>query len=186
MKNWRAYRMAMTASLLLAALLGAGLVHAATLRPLALKELVRKADLITLGVVRTQQARFRDGQNIIVTDVEVEPHEVLKGQTPLYAPLLVTHLGGVVGEIGLRVPGEASFQDGEAVLLFLQRSQGSSHLRVIGMSQGKYHLEGLPADEPWEATDRSSVLSQRADSAETQPLAELLDEIQALLTPNTP
>lgn len=109
--------------------------EAASMIPLDLAQLTDRAELILVGEVFAQQSRETD-RGLIVTDVEISPLTVVKGSAPLHTPLLVTHLGGVVGEIGLHVPGEVTFTPGEEAVLFLRRDLAGA-LRVVGMSQGK-------------------------------------------------
>lgn len=136
------HRWLTTAALLLCGLLAvpriAQVARAASVIPLDLAQLTERAELIVVAQVGPQQAR-RTERGLIVTDVEVNPDEVVKGEAAVGAPLLVTHLGGVIGDIGLHVPGEVTFGEGEQALLFLRRSQ-ENDLRVVGMSQGKLQI----------------------------------------------
>lgn len=163
---------------------------ATSMRELTLKELVAQADLIALGRVYTQQARFRDDRSAIVTDVEFQPEQVLKGIAQVNNSLVITHLGGEVDGIGLQIPGEVSFQAGESTLLFLKRSSTDpTQLRVVGMSQGKYHVEGTEvysnSGHGWanaDGTTNDALVEQGNDNSESQSLADFIAEIQSLVT----
>ncbi len=45
-------------------------------------------------------------------------------------------MGGQIGEIGMRVEGEASFQLGERVLVFVHGGGPYTAFRTVGMGQG--------------------------------------------------
>jgi hypothetical protein len=103
-----------------------------------LPQLAQSADAIVHGTVRRMESRWSGDGRRIVTDVEIEVSETLKGQTG--KTVLVTQPGGRVGDIGQVVSGLASFTPGEEVVLFLER-HGAQSFRVAGMAQGKYRVE---------------------------------------------
>ncbi|MBF5041416.1 hypothetical protein FGE12_03380 [Aggregicoccus sp. 17bor-14] len=101
-------------------------------------ELTAASDAVVRGTVRRVQSRWSgDGQRI-VTDVEIEVAEALKGD-PGHT-VLVTQPGGRVGDVGQKVSGLAAFAPGEEVVVFLQR-RGPSAFGVRGMAQGKFHVQ---------------------------------------------
>ena len=103
-----------------------------------LPELARTADTIVHGTVRRVESRWSGDGRRIVTDVEIQVSEALKGQAS--GSVLVTQPGGRVGDIGQKVSGLASFTPGEEVVLFLER-RGPEAFRVAGMAQGKYQVQ---------------------------------------------
>ncbi|WP_257456144.1 hypothetical protein [Archangium lipolyticum] len=103
-----------------------------------LPELARSADTIVHGTVRRMESRWSGDGRRIVTDVEIQVTETLKGQAG--GTVLVTQPGGRVGDIGQRVSGLASFTPGEEVVLFLER-RGTQSFRVAAMAQGKYKVQ---------------------------------------------
>lgn len=103
-----------------------------------LPALSRESDAVVRGTVRRVQSRWAADGRRIVTDVEIEVAEALKG-----APgrtVLVTQPGGRMGDIGQRVSGLASFAEGEEVVVFLQR-RGRDAFAVRGMAQGKFRVQ---------------------------------------------
>ncbi|MGB5364662.1 MAG: hypothetical protein WBN15_21020, partial [Polyangiales bacterium] len=50
--------------------------------------------------------------------------------------VIVETMGGQIGEIGMRVEGEASFQLGERVLVFVHGGGPYTAFRTVGMGQG--------------------------------------------------
>ena len=129
--------------------------------------LAQEADTVVRGTVRRVQSRWSGDRRRIVTDVEVEVAEALKG-----APgrtVLVTQPGGRVGDVGQRVEGLAAFAPGEEVVLFLDR-HGPKAFRVRGMAQGKFRVQrdGTRALAVPEPTGHARLVDP-ATGAEVQP-----------------
>ncbi|MCY1076615.1 hypothetical protein [Archangium lansingense] len=103
-----------------------------------LPELAQTSDTIVHGTVRRVESRWSGDGRRIVTDVEIQVTEALKGQTG--STVLVTQPGGRVGDIGQKVSGLAAFTPGEEVVVFLER-KGTRAFRVSGMVQGKYQVQ---------------------------------------------
>ena len=103
-----------------------------------LPELAQKSDTIVHGTVRRVESRWSGDGRRILTDVEIQVTEALKGQAG--STVLVTQPGGRVGDIGQRVSGLASFTPGEEVVVFLER-RGTQAFRLSGMAQGKYQVQ---------------------------------------------
>ncbi len=110
---------------------------------LSLRELVQQADHVVLATTVGARAR-RDTYGRIVTDYTVEVQDVLKGPARLGEPLVMTSLGGAIGDLGMRVEGEPHLRVGSRYVLFLRRAGGT--LRPVGMSQGA--LAVREGDEP--------------------------------------
>lgn len=114
---------------------------ATTMLSLGLPELTRSADAVVQGTVRRVESRWSGDGRRIVTDVEIQVSEALKGQPG--SSVLVTQSGGRVGDLGQKVSGEASFALNEEVVVFLER-KGPQGFRVLGMAQGKYQVQRSP------------------------------------------
>lgn len=126
-------------TLLLAGLLLLGLPAAATtMLRIDLPELAQSSDTVVHGTVRRVESRWSGDRRRIVTDVEIEVTESLKGQPG--STVLLVQPGGKMGDIGQTVHGTASFTPGEEVVVFLER-RGPAAFRVQGMSQGKYQVQ---------------------------------------------
>lgn len=108
--------------------------RAAVVQSVDLPSLCHDATRIVHGVVVGEESAWRDG--IIMTRVTVAVRRVLKG--PSAPTLVVSRLGGVVGNIGQLAPGEAELAPGDEVVLFVEPVQGE--LRVVGMAQGAFHV----------------------------------------------
>jgi len=160
---------------------------ATTLLRAELPELAQSADAIVHGTVRRVESRWSGDGRRIVTDVEIQVAEALKGQPG--GTVLVTQPGGRVGDIGQKVSGLASFAPGEEVVVFLSR-QGPRAFRVSGMAQGKYTVQppagGLQALAVPERLGDALVLDATTRrpveaAARSLPLAELKAAIRAAL-----
>ena len=109
--------------------------HAA-MRTLPMEDLARKADMIVLGTV-TQQASAWDAQHTaIYTDVTLAVERVLTGPPEEVVTFRVQ--GGRVGGIGMGTSNDATFRDGERVIVFLDTRADPS--TVVGMQQGKFEV----------------------------------------------
>ena len=113
--------------------------HASVAMSLSVEDMTDRADLIVRGKVTSQESQWtRAGR--IVTTVHLAVDSGLKGQAP--QTIDVEHRGGHVGKIGQQVEGEVAFTDGEEVLLFLRaRPNVANRYVVIGLNQGKFHIE---------------------------------------------
>jgi hypothetical protein len=150
----------MTLRSALAALLAAALLlglpaAATTMLRIDLPELSQKADTIVHGTVRRMESRWSGDRRRIVTDVEIEVTEALKGQAG--STVLLVQPGGRVGDIGQMIHGLPTFTPGEEVVVFLDR-HGAAAFRVTAMAQGKYQVR--------RASDSRSVLAVPENTGE--------------------
>jgi hypothetical protein len=164
-------------------------VAASVMEALDLPDLVREADEIVLGEVTRRASRW-DGDRI-VTDVTLNASECLKGQAPPGAPLVVTHLGGSVGSVGMRVEGMPQLEVGARALVFVRRGARSGRLRPVGLSQGVLRVrrhagvdEVLPGAHGVRLVRRGAggqLLAAPGALMHPRPLAEVTAEIQRLV-----
>lgn len=113
---------------------------------LTLDELVEQSDRIALVRVVSQVAEY-DSRSRIVTRVRVRVEEgLLAANTG--DELDVVSLGGIIGDLGMQIAGEPTFQDGQRALIFVRHVNGI--YRPIGMSQGVFPVSGedTPRVEP--------------------------------------
>ena len=128
-----AVRWCLTLSLLFAAVK----LSAVLMRPIAVEELARQADLVLHGVV-TAKTCVRDPEGRIVTRVQLEVSDVWKGALRTNA-FTIVHGGGQMGNIRSEVSGQVEYSVGEEVVAFLvlnQRREGVT----LGLAQGKFHV----------------------------------------------
>lgn len=120
---------------------------ATQVQAMSLRDLVTSADHIVVGTVIAQEAHY-DDLDRIVTDSTIRIEETLYG--PRSATLVVRHIGGVVGELGLTVAGEAGYPEGARMLLFLRTFDSGDAgivMRPVGMSQGEMPILSGDAGE---------------------------------------
>lgn len=104
---------------------------AAVVQALSADELLARSSVVCLARVESASARFRGDR--IVTDVTAECERAVKGATDGDAIGWVFE-GGIVDDVGMRVPGEPTFRAGDRAIVFLSEAAGD--LRVTGMAQG--------------------------------------------------
>jgi len=166
--------------------------NASVVEAMSLADLTREAEVIVVARVDGQRARY-DTQGRIVTDVSLRIEQSLHGRLGPGARATAMRLGGAVGDLGLRVEGEASYVDGERVILFARwyTTPAGDLLRPIGMSQGVLPITsaggtelaqpgGLGLDLVAPGPDGRLVPAPAAMSA-PRGLDALLDEIRALV-----
>jgi hypothetical protein len=113
---------------------------ASVFRALSLEALLGASARVSLVTTLAAECRYVDiaGSRRIVTDTRVRVERAVAGETT-DSELMIRTLGGVVGDQGERVEGEAELALGESGLLFLVRLDGGEH-GVVGMAQGHYPL----------------------------------------------
>ncbi|WP_043710872.1 hypothetical protein [Corallococcus macrosporus] len=176
-------------TLLLAVLLVGVPASATTQLRVDLAGLAVGADTVVHGVVRRVESRWSGDKMRILTDVEIQVTESLKGQPG--STVLVTQPGGRMGDIGQVVHGLASFTAGEEVVVFLQK-RGPRAFRVSDMAQGKFQVkregrEALAVPEPTESQLLDPATRKPAASAlRSMTLAELKAAIREALGEQKP
>jgi len=142
--------------------------RATTVHPFSLDELIYVADRIVVGQVLATQADFTPDGGAIVTTVEVQVEEVLKGAA-VDGVLGVRVLGGETHGFALHVEGAPRFDAGERTLLFLE--DGVYGPEVLGWAQGKLALEWNP--DAGETFAHRNVVIGEDTAADWMPAAGL-------------
>lgn len=162
-------RASATAVALAALLLPAAPALAALANQASVEDLARTSDAVVRGKVVSQTSRWVGKR--IVTDVDIQTSALWRGNAP--QRVKVTVPGGVMGDLGQRVDGMASFTEGEDVVVFLARGS-DGRWRVNGAAQGKFTVEAADA-----RPDLGQVRFLRSDvksgerAAERMSVAEL-------------
>jgi len=171
---------------LLALVLAASPALATVTTALDLRELVTRADLVTVATALHRESRW-DARRRIVTDVTLRVDQVFKGEGREGSEIVVRRLGGAIGDLGMQVAGAPSFEDGQRSLIFAERRGG--HLRAVGMSQGvmriRVDLQGrelvLPGGSGLSLVRRvpgGALTEAPAALLAPRPLGDLLDEVR--------
>ncbi len=132
----------------------------ASVRKLSLGQLSRISETVILAQVVEQSVRRQDKPLKIHTDTTFEIERVIIG-VKIEGRVTLSQLGGSKGEgadrMTQKVWGAAKFEQGERVLLFLERSSAGS-LVVAGMAQGKFKILKDPkTGEEWASRDLSDI-----------------------------
>lgn len=114
--------------------------RAAVVVALDFDQLAVDAHRVVLGQVLGSSARWSADKTIIETVVEVAVETELSPSSA--GPTVrIVQPGGVIGDVGLAVPGMPEFRQGERVLLFLHVTgadpDGVPTHSVVGLAQGK-------------------------------------------------
>jgi hypothetical protein len=114
--------------------------EASVFRALSLDALIGASARVGVATSLAAECRYAEiaGVRRIVTDTRVRVDRALVGETT-DTELLIRTLGGVVGDQGERVEGEAELRINESGLLFLVPLDGGEH-GVVAMAQGHYPL----------------------------------------------
>jgi hypothetical protein len=120
---------------ILVALFSTAPAEGSVVEGLELEELAAEADRIVLGrVLFSESFQRRNGQ--IWTWHRISVEREVRGNAPDEDEVIVETMGGQIGEIGMRVEGEASFQLGERVIVFVHGGGPYTAFRTVGMGQG--------------------------------------------------
>ena len=105
--------------------------------------LLRAASAVIVGTVGEQRAVWEGGR--IYTYSRVHVDTAVAGELAEGSDVWVRTMGGIVGNVGQIVEGEAAFTVGRPSLLFLRHGSsplpnatGASHLVVAGRAQGQF------------------------------------------------
>ncbi|HLH31740.1 MAG TPA: hypothetical protein VKY31_11095 [Terriglobia bacterium] len=111
-------------------------LYATSVQRLSFDELVTKSHAIVQGnVVSTSTYRSADGK-LIFTSYTIDVQESLKGSPG--KTVVLTTIGGRIGNTILHVSGMPVFQPGENAVLFLEQS--GEYTTVVGLNQGKFAI----------------------------------------------
>ncbi len=111
--------------------------QATTVAALDLVDLAQQSRDVVHARVVSSTSRWNDDHSLIVTDVTLEVSDGLKGDAG--GTLVITQLGGTVGDLKVTVPGASVFRNNDEAILFLATA-GNGDLMVHGLSQGRFDV----------------------------------------------
>ena len=111
---------------------------AATVVPFTLEQMEALSSDVVLGTVEDTRAGWDREHTSIETRVKIRIERRLKGRGGPVVNVVVP--GGIVGEIGMVVPGAPAFKPGERVLLLAEPKGKSGDIRPVGLFQGKLEV----------------------------------------------
>jgi hypothetical protein len=130
--------------LALALLTWAGTAGATTLIRASVDELVRSNDTIVVGEVLDAESYWNSDGSFILTDVVVKTHELVKGDLSKGGEeIVVTLMGGTVGETTTLIVAGATLVPGRSYVLFLNPEDlpgAEQALTVRDHCQGAFDL----------------------------------------------
>lgn len=161
-----------SAAVLAAVTLFASTASATVMTYADLDRLVEISDVIVHGTVTEQHSYLDDEQERVVTDTTLEVERNFYGASS--EEVTFQQWGGEYdGEIH-RIPGDAQFQEGEEVVLFLH--EGDGVLAPAALGQSKFQVREFGDEGKVASRDFSDIelLIERPDGS--QRMAELPDE----------
>ena len=105
---------------------------------LSTKQLVNKSNIIAIGEVVNKESFWNETKNKIYTVTTLKVKDFIKGKGEKV--IKIRQMGGVVGEIAMKVHGNANLEIGTESILFLKSSIEEPINFVVGMSQGNYKI----------------------------------------------
>jgi len=99
----------------------------------------KNADLIITGKVTQQSSSWNEDNTRIYTRATIQVEEYLKGNNNS-GPVIVSYLGGEVGEVGEMYSHMPRFEDNEEVLVFLKKDEKSTNYKVFNGEEGKINV----------------------------------------------
>lgn len=117
--------------------LTASSLRATIMTPLSVEDLAQRAQLVLHGTVASKTC-LKDSDGNIITKLGFNVAEVWKG-TLTTNVFTIIHGGGTVDGVTTVVGGQAEYEIGEEVVVYLrlnERGEGVS----IGLAQGKFHV----------------------------------------------
>jgi hypothetical protein len=155
-----------------------------TVVPPEFTELVNGSDYIVKAKVKsvTPELQMRNGRERIYTKVELEVLEVIAGTPP--APLVLTMLGGKIGDRELKVQGAPVFYPGTEDILFIQ-GNGRKLTPLYAMMHGQYPLMTEQKVKGRQYVNRSNLVPLLSTDEIAQPMAqgEVAERLRRLRDP---
>jgi len=102
------------------------------------KSMSKNADLIITGKVTKQSSGWNENKTKIYTQANIQVDEYIKGNGQ--GSIVVSYLGGEVGDIGEVYSHMPKFEDQEEVLVFLKKDEKSTGYKVFNGEDGKINL----------------------------------------------
>jgi hypothetical protein len=104
-----------------------------------IESLSKGADVVLTGKVVQQNSKWNEDRSRIYTDATIQVEEYLKGNTN-EGSIVVTYLGGEVGDVGEFYSHMPRFEDDEEILVFLKIDRKTSSYKVFNGEEGKLSI----------------------------------------------
>ncbi len=110
---------------------------ATTVERLSLDDMVKKAQSIVHGRVRSARPHWSPDGKLILTTYTIDVDETLKGHAGKSIEL--TTIGGKIGDLTVFAAGVPSFAVGEESVVFIEKTGTVDS--VVGLNQGKFSVK---------------------------------------------
>lgn len=140
-------------------------LHATSVRPPAFDELVNGADYVVrarVTAVESYATPRAGGRPRLHTRVSLEVTETIAGTAP--SPLVLTLLGGKVGDLEMRVEGVPEFKVGDEDVLFVH-GNGRNFFPLYAVMHGRYRIKRDDAGREFVARSNEVPLADVAEVA---------------------
>ena len=128
-------------SFLLVFLVGLNALFATTVIKLSVDQLAYESDLIVRGVVTAKESAWNEKRTRIYTHTTLDVSQLIKSKLPHQSKVVIRQIGGEVDGLVQHVSGNAEFNQGEEVLVFLEKHPTANVMVVMGMAQGKFSID---------------------------------------------
>lgn len=139
---------------------------AAQIRPLTIEELATKATRVDHAQVEAVEVT-RDPNGVPLTRIELSVRATWKG--PATNRITITQAGGAIGTRRVVVSGEALYEPGEEVVVFLAPNRLGEWL-TLEMAQGKFSIQ---RPNPTNAWVRNPILGGNPNPGGFRPAHQL-------------
>ncbi len=126
-----------------------------------LKVMSEESDAIIVGKVTEQISNWNENKTKIYTQATIQVDEYLKGINNGNS-VVVTYLGGEVGDVGEMYSHMPRFEDKEEVLVFLKKDEKSADYKVFNGENGKIKVINDPKTGEKVTTSNVQINSLRA------------------------
>lgn len=153
--------------------------HATILIKKNLGQLAAESELIVVGRITGKSCNWAHG--LILSHHTLEVERTLKGKAP--AQLVVTEVGGTVGDTTMRVESAATYAPGQRVLVHLKKGP-RGYWRTLGWIQGRYavvHNRASDEDVVRLETGLEYVTSAYFPRLRTVELDEFCEKVEELV-----
>jgi len=125
------------------------------------KTMSENADLIITGKVINQSSSWNKDKTRIYTQATIQVEESLKGNTN-GGSVVVSYLGGEVGDVGEIYSHMPRFENEEEVLVFLKRDNANTDYKVFNGEDGKINVLVDPKTGEKITTSNAQINSLKA------------------------
>lgn len=99
----------------------------------------KNADLIIAGKVTEQTSGWNENKTRIYTQATIQVEDYLKGSNNSGA-IVISYLGGEVGDVGELYSHMPRFENNEEILVFLKKDEKSTSYKVLNGEEGKINV----------------------------------------------